>query len=113
MELSEDDVKRLVNAGYTPEDFIVVRDGIPRLKNVDGWCYFFNPSEKLCRVYPFRPLGCRLYPVVYVEGEGVTLDELCPARLTVSPKEFRVKAKALNALLERINRERETRQKRT
>jgi len=53
-----------------------------------------------------RPLGCRLYPVVYVEGKGVALDELCPMRHTVSRGEFRRKARILKKLLEKIERER-------
>ena len=106
MELSSDDIKRLVNAGYRPEDFIIVRDGVPRLRNVDGWCYFYSRDEKRCRVYGIRPLGCRLYPVVYVEGEGVALDDLCPMRHTVSGGEFRRKARILKKLLEKIERER-------
>lgn len=106
MELSSDDVKRLVDAGYRPEDFIVIREGVLRLKNVDGWCYFYSPADKRCRVYRIRPMGCRLYPVVYVEGEGIMLDELCPMRHTVSKEEFRRKAKALKKLLKKINGER-------
>jgi len=42
MELSSDDIKRLVDAGYRPEDFIIILDGVPRLRNVDGWCYFYS-----------------------------------------------------------------------
>jgi len=102
MELSSEDIMRLVGAGYSPEDFIVVRGGVPRLRNVDGWCYFYNPADKKCRVYGIRPLGCRLYPVIYVDGEGVTLDRLCPMRHTVSEGEFRRKARILMKLLEKI-----------
>jgi len=106
MELSSRDIQRLIDAGFDPEDFIVMRDGVPHLRNVDGWCYFYNSKERLCKVYRIRPLGCRIYPVVYVEGEGVALDKLCPMRHTVSPKEFMAKAKVLKKLLERIDQER-------
>ena len=51
-------------------------------------------------------MGCRIYPVVYVEGEGVALDDLCPMRHTVSEGEFRRKARILKKLLEKIERER-------
>lgn len=102
MELSNRDVRRLVRAGYRPEDFIVVCDGVPRLKNVNGWCYFYSLADKRCRVYKIRPLGCRLYPVVYVDGKGVVLDDLCPMRHTVSDVEFKRKAKILMRLLEEI-----------
>ncbi|MEM3874292.1 MAG: YkgJ family cysteine cluster protein [Candidatus Bathyarchaeia archaeon] len=102
MELSGEDIKRLVDAGYSPEDFIIICDGVPRLRNVDGWCYFYSKAIKGCRVYRIRPLGCRLYPVVYVDGEGITLDELCPMKHTVSKGEFRSKARILKKLLEKI-----------
>lgn len=110
MELSKGDIQRLVNAGYTPEEFTIICDGVPRLRNVDGWCYFYSRFEKCCKVYRFRPLGCRLYPVVYVEGEGTALDELCPMRHTVSKKEFMAKSKTLKKLLEKIDKERVFRQ---
>ncbi|MEM3727724.1 MAG: YkgJ family cysteine cluster protein [Candidatus Bathyarchaeia archaeon] len=106
MELSSDDVERLVDAGYRPEDFMVVRDDVPHLRNVDGCCYFYSPAKRRCRVYKIRPLGCRLYPVIYVDGVGVTLDELCPMRHTVSKKEFKRKARILKRLLEKIYGER-------
>jgi Fe-S-cluster containining protein len=112
MELSEDDVRRLVRAGYSPREFVVMYDGVPRLRNVDGWCYFYSRSGGCCKVYRFRPLGCRLYPVVYVKGEGVALDELCPMRHTVSKREFSVKAKTLEKLLEKIDREQMLRRRR-
>ncbi|MEM3580743.1 MAG: YkgJ family cysteine cluster protein [Candidatus Bathyarchaeia archaeon] len=106
MELSSDDIKRLMDAGYHPEDFVVVRDDTPCLRNVDGWCYFYSPAEKRCRVYRIRPLGCRLYPVIYVDGKGVALDDLCPMRHTVSEREFERKARILKRLLEKIYGER-------
>ncbi|MEM3769621.1 MAG: YkgJ family cysteine cluster protein [Candidatus Bathyarchaeia archaeon] len=109
MELSSDDVERLVYAGYRPEDFMVVRDDVPRLRNVDSWCYFYSPTEKRCRVYKIRPLGCRLYTVIYVDGEGVALDKLCPMRHTVSKEEFKRKARILKRLLEKIYGERVSR----
>jgi len=112
MELSSSDIQRLVDAGFHPEDFVVMWDGVPHLRNVDGWCYFYDSKERRCKVYRIRPLGCRIYPVVYVKGEGVALDKLCPMRHTVSQKEFMVKAKALKMLLERIDKERALRQRR-
>jgi|YelNatPaOPRAMG01_1025707.scaffolds.fasta_scaffold01155_35 Fe-S-cluster containining protein len=112
MELSSSDIQRLVDAGFRPEDFVVMWDGVSRLRNVDGWCYFYDPKERRCKVYRIRPLGCRIYPVVYVDGEGVALDKLCPMRHTVSQKEFMAKAKALKKLLERIDKERVLRQRR-
>jgi len=56
MELSSKDIKRLVEAGYRREEFAVIDDGVTRLRNVDGWCYFYSLADKKCRVYGKRPL---------------------------------------------------------
>ncbi|MBS7608863.1 MAG: YkgJ family cysteine cluster protein [Candidatus Bathyarchaeia archaeon] len=106
MELSLKDIQRLASAGFRPEDFITVHGDVPRLRNVNGWCYFYDPFKRRCKAYKLRPLGCRIYPVIYVEGEGFTLDKLCPMRHTVSEKEFKLKAKTLKKLLAKIDLER-------
>ncbi|MEM1565847.1 MAG: YkgJ family cysteine cluster protein [Candidatus Bathyarchaeia archaeon] len=106
MELSWSDIQRLVNAGFHIEDFVRMYGGVPRLRNVNGWCYFYSVSKRRCKVYKLRPLGCRIYPVIYVEGEGFVLDKLCPMKHTVSEREFKIKAKALKKLLAKIDSER-------
>jgi len=105
MELSREDIQRLVEAGFSAEDFMVC-SGVPRLRNVDGWCYFYDLRKRRCKVYRLRPLGCRIYPVIYVEGKGVAIDDLCPMRHTISEREFKVKAKVLLKLLAKIDSER-------
>jgi Fe-S-cluster containining protein len=111
MELSSDDVKRLEEAGYRRGEFAVLDHDVVRLRNVGGWCYFYSLTEKNCRVYKNRPLGCSLYPVVYLTDEGAIVDELCPMRHTISEKELRVKAKVLVNLLRRMDKERAQRPK--
>jgi len=106
MELSSRDVKRLEEAGCRFEDFAVVDGCVVRLRNVDGYCYFYDTAEKRCRVYRKRPLGCCLYPVVYLVNEGVTVDELCPMGQTVSGQELRRKGKILGKLLKELDDER-------
>jgi len=106
MELSSGDIKRLMGAGYRLEDFAVMDDGVAQLRNVDGWCYFYSPAYKKCRIYGKRPLGCYLYPVVYLVNEGAVVDELCPMGHTISEKELRSKAKILDKLLKKIDNER-------
>jgi Fe-S-cluster containining protein len=106
MELSSKDIKRLEKAGYRPDEFAVMDDGVTCLRNVDGWCYFYSTAEKRCRVYRKRPLGCYLYPVVYLVNEGTIVDELCPMGHTISEQELRMKGKILNKLLEKIDSER-------
>jgi hypothetical protein len=106
MELSSHDIERLEGAGYRRAEFAVIDDGVIRLRNVDGWCYFYSPSEKNCRVYTKRPLGCHLYPVVYLVDEGVTVDGLCPMGHTISDQELRTKERTLVKLLKTIDKER-------
>jgi Fe-S-cluster containining protein len=108
MELSSRDIKRLEEAGYRREDFTVIDDGVIRLRNVDGRCYFYSSSEKNCRVYAKRPLGCHLYPVVYLVDEGVIVDGLCPMGHTISDRELRTKERTLVKLLKKIDKERAT-----
>jgi Fe-S-cluster containining protein len=106
MELSNEDIEKLEKMGYRREEFAVTDDGTTRLRNVDGWCFFYGLSEKNCRVYAKRPLGCYLYPVVYLTDEGATVDELCPMGNTVSEKELRMKRKILIKLLKKLDAER-------
>jgi hypothetical protein len=106
MELSNGDVERLEKAGHCREEFAVVDDGVTRLKNVDGHCYFYEAVGKKCRVYGKRPLGCYLYPVVYLVNECAIVDELCPMGHTVLEKELRTKGKILGRLLKKIDAER-------
>jgi len=106
MELSSDDIKRLEEAGYRRVEFALIEDGVTRLRNVVGWCYFYSRAGKSCRVYKKKPLGCYLYPVVYLANEGAIVDETCPMGHTVSEQELRTKAKILEKLLRKIDIER-------
>jgi Fe-S-cluster containining protein len=106
MELSSTDIKRLEGAGYRREEFAVMDDCVIRLRNVDGWCYFYSLAEKKCRVYEKRPLGCYLYPVVYLVNEGAIVDELCPRGQTISEQELRKKGRILVKLLKKMDDER-------
>ena len=104
MELSIQDIKRLEEAGYNREEFTVAdKDAVIRLKNTGKWCYFYTHAEKRCRVYKDRPLGCYLYPVVYLIGEGIIIHELCPMGETISEHELQTKGKILLKLLKTMN----------
>ena len=106
MELSRDDIKRLEGEGYRREEFVVMDDDAIRLRNVDGRCYFYSFTENKCRVYEKRPLGCYLYPVVYLANEGAIVDGLCPMEQTISEQELRKKGKILVKLLKKMDDER-------
>jgi len=105
MELSSEDIERLEEKGYRLEEFAVVDDGVTQLRNVDGYCYFYSRADKKCQIYEKRPLGCYLYPVVYMENEGAMVDELCPMGQTISEQELRTKGKILDKLLKKIDNE--------
>ena len=105
MELSNEDIKRLKETGYRLEEFAVIDEGVTRLRNVDGCCYFYSRADKRCRIYLKRPLGCHLYPIVYLADEGAIVDELCPMGQTISEQELRTKGKILNKLLKKLDNE--------
>jgi len=80
MPLSRADIARLTRLGYRLEEFAELGpDGVYYLRNVDGHCVFLDTATGRCRVYPWRPEGCRLYPLVYDPESGeVTVDPECP-----------------------------------
>jgi uncharacterized protein len=105
MELSADDIKRLEAKGFRLENFTVQNDGVIQLRNVGGFCYFYNRDDKKCQVYEDKPIGCCSYPVVYLVNEGMIVDELCPMGQTISKHELTTKGKTLDKLLKRIDYE--------
>jgi Fe-S-cluster containining protein len=105
MMLSNADVERLERVGYTRQKFVRYdRHGFARLKNRHGFCVFYDVEECRCRIYKHRPLGCRIYPVIYSE-QAVVVDNLCPMRNTVSKTELKRKGKKVIELLQRIDKE--------
>lgn len=106
MELSSEDIERLEEKGHRYEEFVVIDDGVIRIRNVDGYCVFYSCADKKCQIYADRPIGCQLYPVVYLANDGPIVDELCPMEHTISEQELRTKGKILNQLLKMIDNER-------
>ena len=54
-------------------------DGLFQLENVDGFCVFFDPTTKSCKIYAVRPQGCRFYPLIYDSDKKIcVLDQECP-----------------------------------
>ena len=106
MELSSRDINTLEKSGHPRKKITVTdEDGITRLRNIDGRCYFYNHVEKRCQVYDIRPIGCYTYPVVYSADEEVIIDELCPMCKTVSDQEMIAKGRTLIKLLKTIEDE--------
>ena len=76
MSLSDSDIVRIRRLGF--QDFSTFRrDGYQYLRNLSGKCVFHN--GKACTIYRHRPEGCRLYPAVFDENEGIViLHQHCP-----------------------------------
>jgi Fe-S-cluster containining protein len=106
MMLSNADVEQLEKAGYIRQTFMRYdKQGFARLRNRHGFCVFYNVVKYRCLIYEHRPLGCRIYPVIYSEQEGIGVDSLCPMKTTVSEMELKRKGKKVVELLQRIYHE--------
>lgn len=106
MLLLEEDVERIRKIGFKYEFFVVNRDGWLYLRNVKGMCVF-NDGKK-CLIYESRPIGCRLYPLVYDEDYGIiNLDEYCPHREGF--KFSKADREEVLSFIERLKKERELR----
>ena len=76
MPLSRFDIKRILKAGYQFMDFAVKIGKAWCLRKSSGRCIFI--SEGGCKIYPIRPEGCSLYPLVYDENtQKAVLDHVC------------------------------------
>jgi Fe-S-cluster containining protein len=77
MPLTRFDIDRISEQGYKIKDFVVKRRRECQLKNVNGRCVFLGDDG--CKIYSFRPEGCRLYPLVYDEDDGKgVMHDFCP-----------------------------------
>jgi len=106
MELCNADIARLERRGYRKDDFSRPgADGIPRLRNVGGYCFFYDHGRKRCKEYASRPLGCVIYPVNLTEDGEIVIDSLCPEADTLTPAEIASKGQRLRRLVETIRDE--------
>ena len=106
MLLSEDDIKRLERKGYDRNFFARCEsEGYVTLRNCSGYCVFYDVQKKRCKVRAIRPLGCRIYPVIYDEEKGIVVDNICPAQNTVTEKQKAKRGKKVIRLLEKIDAE--------
>jgi Fe-S-cluster containining protein len=106
MMLSNADIARLEDAGYDRQQFTRYdTHGFAKLRNRRGFCVLYDTATRRCKTYDHRPAGCRIYPVVYSEHEGIIADDLCPMKDTVSDTELRRKGRQVLALLQKIRNE--------
>ena len=110
MLLSAEDIERLERKGYRREFFARFdRAGYAKLRNREGHCVFYDVEKRRCNVYADRPLGCRLYPVIYDETKGIVVDSICHAQGTLTEGKKERKGKKVFKLLEKIDAEAEKR----
>jgi Fe-S-cluster containining protein len=106
MQLSNADIERLERAGYERKEFTYHdRNGFARLKNHRGFCVFYDIEKHRCKIYKHRPSGCRVYPVIYSEQEGILVDDLCPMKNTIPESEIKKKGKKVMKLIQTIDKE--------
>ncbi len=104
--LSNTDIERLERLSHDRQKFVRYdRQGFARLKNRHGLCVFYDIEKCRCKIYKHRPLGCRIYPVIFSEQEGIVVDDLCPMKDTISEIGLKRKGKKLMKLLQRIDNE--------
>jgi Fe-S-cluster containining protein len=106
MLLSKEDIARLERKGYSKEFFVQFdRVGYATLRNQQGHCVFYDVEKRRCKVHAARPLGCRIYPVIYDEAKGIVVDTICHAQGTVTEKQKAKRGKKVLKLLEKIDAE--------
>ena len=106
MLLSADDIERLEGKGFRKMFFARFdKAGYAKLRNRQGTCVFYDVEKRRCKVYANRPLGCRLYPVIYDETKGIIVDSICHAQGTLTEGKKERKGKKVLMLLEKIDAE--------
>ncbi len=110
MLLSNQDIERLEKRGYHRDSFVRFDEqGYAMLKNVRGNCYFFDSNKVTCKERANRPLGCRIYPVMFDEDRGIVVDNFCSSAMTITEKQKAKRGKDVMKLLKRIDSEAEQR----
>jgi Fe-S-cluster containining protein len=106
MLLSTADIERLEKKGIDREFFARLDPkGYVTLRNYRGYCVFHDREKRRCKVHADRPLGCRIYPVIYDEEKGIVVDGVCPAQSTVTEKQKAKRGKKVLKLLKKVDGE--------
>ena len=101
MPLTNDDIKRLKSLGFELEEFVVQVNGEYRLKNVNDKCVFLDDNG-LCRIYEYRPFGCRAYPIIVVGNRCVPDSEVCPYVDLVDEDDIEIGCKLAKYVLSKL-----------
>jgi len=102
MILFKEDIERIAKLGYPREFFTTKQGNINVLRNINGHCVFLDPETNKCKIYRHRPIGCRLYPLVYdVNRDIVIIDTECPKAKELSKKYIKIYEPLIRYLLKR------------
>jgi Fe-S-cluster containining protein len=111
MLLTKEDIKRIEKKGFHKKYFLKIdKEGYAQLKNRNGYCIFYNLEKHQCNIYPDKPSGCSVYPVILDEKSGIIIDDLCPEKDTIPLEEKDEKGKTVIKILKTIDAEAKTRQ---
>lgn len=103
MPLTQSDIRTIESLGYGVSEFSVVVDGIRQLRNIKGRCIFLDSDNNTCTIYKYRPMGCRLYPVIYdIENKVAIADPLCPKSHLITPSDLKTVMPKLMRLVSEI-----------
>lgn len=83
MILSRQDIDLIVRKHpnrINKQDFVFkTKNGNFQIKNFEKHCVFLDISTKKCKIYRYRPQGCRFYPLIYdFQKNNCALDKDCP-----------------------------------
>src|SRR5512143_658516 len=106
MLLSNKDIRRLEKKGYDRNQFVRFdEEGYAILQNVAGNCFFFDPEKLTCRERRNRPSGCRIYPIMLDEAQGIVVDSVCPSSKTFTGRQKAKRGQEVRKLLNVIDSE--------
>lgn len=108
MILSQQDIKIIINSlpnNIRKEDFTFKNINEQyQLRNIEGHCFFLDYSNKECKIYKFRPQGCKFYPLIYdINKKKCRLDEECPRNnlFYKNKKDFKMACQNLKIFLKK------------
>jgi Fe-S-cluster containining protein len=89
---TKNEVDAITERGY-PNHFVKITRDVYGLEwGKDGSCVYLNDSG--CSIYPVRPLGCRMFPVVQTRSHDVILVK-CPLASYLSDDEITTRRRIL------------------
>jgi Fe-S-cluster containining protein len=59
-------------------------------------------EDNKCKIYDYRPLGCRIYPAVLDENCRVVVDDLCPKKHEIHKEDLKKVEPILKRLVKEI-----------